>query len=192
MTQTSPTETQLNPVASIQPGDVLLHLIVLLLAPLFLEAGGGDVNFARLAALETVGAYRARNNADLIAIAQIIAYGLASLGSLGLSMADDLSLSMILRLRGNANALNRSAEQNRRALRQPLREPDNLPQVGTPEAEPAGAGPFNPDQQAEQLTTITTVPATNGQRSAATRHDTRRNPDDDRDSDNRHFSKDRT
>ena len=104
------------------PADVLLHLIVLLLAPLFLEAGGGNIAFARMAALETVNAYRARNNADLIAIAQIIAFGLAALGSLSLSMADGVSVSMSLRLRGNANALNRSAEQNRRALQQPLRE----------------------------------------------------------------------
>jgi hypothetical protein len=33
-------------------------------------------------------------------------------------MTDNLSLSMTLRLRGNANACNRSAEQNRRALQQ--------------------------------------------------------------------------
>ena len=100
------------------PSDSLLNLIVTLLAPMFLGAGGGNLTFARMAALETVNAYRVRNQADLIAVAQIVAFGLAALGSLSLSMADNLSLSMILRLRGNANALNRSAEQNRRALRQ--------------------------------------------------------------------------
>ena len=113
MTETTPTksppETQ---------GDRLLHLVVCLLAPLFLTTGDGDIAFARAAALETVKSYQARNSADLIAIAQIIAYGLAALGSLSLSMADDLSLSMMLRLRGNATALTRAAEQNRRALRQ--------------------------------------------------------------------------
>jgi hypothetical protein len=38
------------------------------------------------------------------------------LGSLSLSMADEISIPMALRLRGNANACNRSAEQNRRVL----------------------------------------------------------------------------
>jgi hypothetical protein len=47
-----------------------------------------------MAAIGTVNAYRARNHADLIAIAQIIAFGPAALGSLSLSMADDISLSM--------------------------------------------------------------------------------------------------
>jgi hypothetical protein len=96
----------------------LLNLIVAFLAPLFLSASGGDIYFARMAALETVVAYRARNHADLMAIAQVIACGLSALGSLSLAMEDKLSLSMTLRLRGNAVALNRAAEQNRRALRQ--------------------------------------------------------------------------
>ena len=71
-----------------------------------------------MAAIETVNAYRASHAADLIAVAQIVAYGLAALSSLSLSFGDELSLSMILRLRGNACALNRSAEQNRRAIRE--------------------------------------------------------------------------
>jgi hypothetical protein len=98
--------------------DILTNLIVAFLAPMFLGASGGDIGFARAAAIETVNAYRTRNHADLVSIAQIIAFGLAALGSLSLSMADDLSLPMILRLRGNANALDRSAERSRRALRE--------------------------------------------------------------------------
>ncbi len=100
----------------LSPSEILMGIVVTILSPMFLIAG--DVRMARLAATETVNAYRIRNQTDLIAIAQIIAFGLTALGSLGLSMADDLSLTMILRLRGNANALNRSAEQNRRALRE--------------------------------------------------------------------------
>jgi hypothetical protein len=116
---TAPTEP-LDPSteAPLNPSDFLMQLIVALLAPMFLGIAAGDINLARMAAIETVSAYRTRNHADLIAVAQIIAYGLAALGSLSLSMADDISLSMTLRLRGNANALNRSAEQNRRALRE--------------------------------------------------------------------------
>jgi hypothetical protein len=97
--------------------DILINLVVAFLAPMFLSVTSGDIDFARMAAIETVNAYRARNHMDLIAIAQIIGFGLAALGSLSLSMADDISLAMTLRLRGNANALNRSAEQNRRAIR---------------------------------------------------------------------------
>lgn len=115
---TSFTEATTASSLSISPSDILLHLIVTLLAPMFLTASGGDIQFARMAALETVNAYRARNHADLIVIAQIIACGLTALGSLSLSMADNISLSMLLRLRGNAVALNRSAEQNRRALKE--------------------------------------------------------------------------
>jgi hypothetical protein len=101
-----------------QPSDILLQLIVTLLAPTFLVASAGDIAIARMAALDTLNAYRARDGADLISAGQIIAFGLAALGSLGLSMTGDLSLQMTLRLRGNANACNRSAEQNRRALQQ--------------------------------------------------------------------------
>jgi hypothetical protein len=101
---------------------MLLNLIVTLLAPIFLGVTNGDLNLARKAAFDTVATYRATNQADLIAIAQIIGFGLAALGSLSLSMTGDPSPSMVLRLRGNANALNRSAEQNRRALDKRRRE----------------------------------------------------------------------
>ena len=103
--------------------DFLLTLIVTLIAPIFLGVTGGDVHLARLAALETVNDYRARNNADLIAVAHIVSFGLTALGSLSLSMAEDISLSMILRLRGSAISCNRAAEQNRRARRAHQDEP---------------------------------------------------------------------
>lgn len=112
-----------------QPG-FLMDLIIAFLTPMFLGVAGGDIHFARMAAAETLNTYRCRNQIDLIAIAQIIACGLTALGSLSLSMADNLSLSMTLRLRGNAVALNRAAEQNRRALRQS--DPDNAPEPTDP------------------------------------------------------------
>lgn len=119
MTQTTTTaEPATAPPPYLHPADLLLNLIATLLAPMFLCVTGGDVSLARMAALETVSAYRARDLTDLISIAQIIGCGLAALASLSRSMEDDLSLSMILRLRGNACALNRSAEQNRRAIRE--------------------------------------------------------------------------
>jgi hypothetical protein len=57
------------------------------LIPMLLDATEGDAQAARLLAIETINDYAARNNADLIAIAQIIAGGRASLGNLSLSMA---------------------------------------------------------------------------------------------------------
>ena len=123
MTQTTQTAAPpTGPDTWRHPGGVLLNLIAALLAPIFLGVTAGDVALARLAAIETINDYRARNNTDLVAIAQIVGCGLAALGSLSQSMADDLSLSMTLRLRGNAVSLNRSAEQNRRVLNAPLRD----------------------------------------------------------------------
>jgi hypothetical protein len=104
--------------ADLTLADILMHLVAIHLAPMFLCVTGGDIDHARMAAIETVNAYRAQTHADLIAIAQIVAFGLGALGSLSLAMNDDISVGMTLRLRGNANACNRSAEQNRRALRQ--------------------------------------------------------------------------
>jgi hypothetical protein len=120
--------------------NTLMSLIVTLLLPTFLGVTAGDIALARMAAIETINDYRARNNADLIAIAQIIACGLAALGSLSLSMDEEISLSMALRLRSSAVALNRSAEQNRRVLNQPLREnptPYYLETPSEPETTPA-------------------------------------------------------
>jgi hypothetical protein len=111
------TETTTQPRTE-DPAAILMTLIIAFLAPMFLGVSGGNIALARMAAIETITAYRARNHADLIAVAQIIAFGLAALGSLSLSLADDMSVSMALRLRGNANACNRSAEQNRRTLRE--------------------------------------------------------------------------
>ena len=112
--------------------------------PMFLGVAAGNIDLARMAALETMNAYRTRNHADLIAVAQIIAFGLAALGSLSLSMADDISINMALRLRGNANALNRSAEQNRRAISQ------NGSQAGEPPDEPPGE-PIDPAYEAKVI-----------------------------------------
>ena len=128
--------------------DFLLNLVLTLLAPMFLLGSNGDIHYARIAALGTINDYRARDNADLISVVQIVAFGLAALGSLSLSMADDLSLNMILRLRGNANACNRSAEQNRQALQrsdlhasQPEAPPPPTPPAQQPKPQPQAVHP---------------------------------------------------
>jgi len=108
------------------PSDILVELVVGVLAPLFMAGCSGDLNFARLAAIETINAYQAKTQAELVMIAQIIGFGLAAMDNLRLSMDPGLSLSMKLRLRGGANALNRAAQQNVRALEK-IRRHDNLP-----------------------------------------------------------------
>jgi hypothetical protein len=139
MTETTrtnpPPEAAAGPVL---PADILTNLVVTLLAPMFLVAGGGDIGFASMAALQTMSSYRTRTLADLIVAAQIVAYGLAALGSLGLSMEDGISLSMVLRLRGNNNACTRSAEHNRRSLEKSLAE-DPPPNPAAPTQDPAVA-----------------------------------------------------
>ena len=135
MSATATAEPTKAATLDLQPGDILLHLIVTLLAPMFLAVCCGNLDFARMAALETVNAYRARSHVDLIAVAQIVAHGLASVSAACLSMADDISLAMTLRLRASANASNRACDRARRTLEanraapapDPVFAPDHTP-----------------------------------------------------------------
>lgn len=110
MTETKPTTDPLH------PAQILLAVLLSLLTPLFLTECSGDTELARATAMDAISAYRARHQADLLAISQIIAFGVAALSSLNLSNAPDVPLPLVVRLRANAVALNRAAEQNRRTL----------------------------------------------------------------------------
>jgi len=68
-----------------------------------------DLQLARLAAREAIDACRAQGQHELVTIGQIVGFAVAALDTLRLSMPEDLSLSMKLRLRGNANGLNQSS-----------------------------------------------------------------------------------
>jgi hypothetical protein len=153
---TATNDTQPTVQTPIHPADMLLHLIITLLAPMFLCISGGNLVLARLAALETINGYRAHRHADLIIVAQIVAFGLAAIGTISQSMADDVPLPLALRLRANAVACNRAAEQNRIVLERhqasetPVR---SAPEPGfAPEYDPCSAetDPLMPDA-AEQL-----------------------------------------
>ena len=127
-----------NPQANttpLNPAEVFMHLIITYLTPMFLATAGGDVQHARMAATEAVKAYTAREPVDLLYIAQIIAFGLAILDSLNRSMADNLSVTQVLRLRTNAASLSRAAERCRQVLREPPPE-DAAPYYPTPEFDP--------------------------------------------------------
>ncbi len=109
----------------------LLNLLITLLTPMFVSATGGNFEIARFAAAETIESYRAQTHSDLIAIAQIIAFGLTALAGLVQSMDEAIPVTAALRLRGNATACNRAAQQNRAALTRP--EP---PESIDPDPEP--------------------------------------------------------
>jgi hypothetical protein len=108
---------------------ILLNLIVAFLTPMLLAATGGDRAQAKEAAIQTVNAYAARNPAELLLVGQSIALGIAVLSSVSLSMAENIPIKLILRLRANAVSLHRAAERCRRALPQP--NPDYI--APTPE-----------------------------------------------------------
>ena len=98
------------------PAASLANLILALLAPMFLWSTNGDIGLAYTAAAQTVNAYRVTNRLSLFTVAKIIAFDIATLSSLSLSMYEDVSMLLALRLRGNANSLDRSGERARRAL----------------------------------------------------------------------------
>jgi hypothetical protein len=107
--------------------DVLTHLVVTFLTPMFLATTGGDLDQARAGAFATVQACTIRNPLDLLLVGQMIALGLATLSSVSLSMTDDLSINQILRLRGSAVSLHRASERCRAALPEPGSASQDLP-----------------------------------------------------------------
>ncbi|PPQ29641.1 hypothetical protein, partial [Rhodopila globiformis] len=102
------------PTSADPPADPLTTVVIAFLAPMFLWAG--DLALARAAAIETLAAYSVASHRSLIAAAKVIAFDLATLCSLSQSMAEDIAVVLALRLRGNANSMDRAAERNRQAL----------------------------------------------------------------------------
>jgi hypothetical protein len=98
--------------------DILLHMVATLLTPMFLTATG-SVDQAYAVAMATVRSCTPRTPMDLLLIAQMIAFGLATLSSLSLSMEDNIPINRALRLRGNAVSLHRASDKCRRALPEP-------------------------------------------------------------------------
>jgi hypothetical protein len=100
--------------------DVFMQLIAAALTPIFSTATDSDQCRAQAAAIQTINAYGPNHPVDLLPIAQIIAFGLAALRSISLSMAENIPIPLVLRLRGSAASLSRGAEQCRRALSEPM------------------------------------------------------------------------
>ena len=102
--------------ANTSPDTNLVNLILALLTPMFLWSTAGDIRLAHVAAAQTLNEYRVANRLSLFTVAKIIAFDIATLSSLSLSMYEDVSMLLALRLRGNATSLDRSGERNRRLL----------------------------------------------------------------------------
>ncbi len=93
----------------------LLDRILMFLMPFF-SGTAVDRKVIMESILETLGDYRPTTRVELLQAAQVIALSMSSLDSLGEAFSTELTASMRLRLRGGANALNRSAEQTLRSL----------------------------------------------------------------------------
>jgi len=98
---------------------VALEQIYVGLTPFFLDAAKGNEASARAAAEAMLAGFQPETTEQALLAAQAIVYGLAGMDSLRRSAAEpDLPVNTHLRLRGNANAMNRAAQQCRRALAQ--------------------------------------------------------------------------
>ncbi len=95
------------------PSELLFSILVTFLTPLFLggQTGNSDLEIARAAAIQALNSFRIRTHWDLFTVVQIIGFGMAALGSIGLSLQDDMSVNAVLRCRSNANALQRSSDR---------------------------------------------------------------------------------
>jgi len=97
------------------PPGPLLTFVLTMLASMMAPALA-DAALARLAAREAVEMYRTRGRDEWLTIGQIVGFAVAALDTLRLSMPAEVPVPLKLRLRGNANGLNRSSCACRRLL----------------------------------------------------------------------------
>jgi hypothetical protein len=100
----------------------VLDKILGFLAPLFIDIVVGDSAAARDAAQSMLDSYGARNDRELRFAALSIAFSFGALDALSRAADRDLPMNQVLRLRGNANALNRAAQQNETRLEKAQRQ----------------------------------------------------------------------
>jgi hypothetical protein len=112
--------------------DSPLLAFVLAVLPSMIVPTLTDLRLAQQAAREAVAAHQARSETDWLAIGQIVGFALSVLDTLRLSMGEDTSPSLKLKLRGNANAANRAVQKTTERLTQSRRP------IATPEPELVG------------------------------------------------------
>ncbi len=117
----------------------VLDRILDLLAPIFLSVVGGDTRAACDAASALLASYEPRTDRELRFAALAIAFSFGALDALSRSLDAELTDNQVLRLRGNANALNRAAHQNETRLDKRTPQPEaDAPEE--PAALPASSG----------------------------------------------------
>jgi hypothetical protein len=102
----------------------VLNRILDLLAPIFLSVVAGNAEAARSAASALLASYEPRTNRELRFAALAIAFSFGALDALSRSIDAELTVNQVLRLRGNANALNRAAHQNEIRLDKRTAQPE--------------------------------------------------------------------
>jgi hypothetical protein len=99
----------------------VLDKILGLLAPLFRDVAADD-DAAREAARATLNSYAAGDDRELRFAALSIAFSFGALDALSRAADLDLPPSQVLRLRSNANVLNRATQQNEARLEKARRQ----------------------------------------------------------------------
>ncbi|MFL5283494.1 MAG: hypothetical protein ACJ8AW_21490 [Rhodopila sp.] len=107
----------------------VLDRILALLATLFLPSTAGNLEAARSAAAALLASYDVRTGRQLRLAALAIAFSFGALDSLSRAAAPELPANQVLRLRGNANALNRAAQQNEAKLEKLIGQPEAAPEA---------------------------------------------------------------
>jgi hypothetical protein len=119
----------------------IVDKILVFLAPLFLGAMVDDIATARQVASTTLASYGAQTDPELRLVALIIAFSFGALDALGRAANPDLPMNQVLRLRGNANALNRAAQQNENRLDKLRRQPVGSARLAADQSAPQPADP---------------------------------------------------
>src|SRR5664279_1779308 len=97
---------------------------------------GDNAAAARRAAKSMLDSYAARTNRELRLAALAIAFSFGALDALSRAANPGLPVNQVLRLRGNANALNRAAEQNENRLEKQLQRQAAAPPEPESASEP--------------------------------------------------------
>ena len=127
--------------------DFLLAVLTAVMAPAL-----NNVALARRAAQQAIEAYQPQGTYELIATGQILSFAMAALEALRLAASQDLSPSIQLKLRGNANGLNRAARDTTRIL-------DKIRQTAAAQAAIAAwQEPEPPAPQTQKADAPTTTP----------------------------------
>jgi len=126
----------------------LTELAVTLLTPMFLIAARGDVGLAGQAARGMLEEYGATTQAAMLSVVQIIAFAMASLNTLTLSMAEDAPLNVALRACNCADRLSKAELRHRRLHEKQQQEAAQAPPASTEAAEAASAA--SADEQPRQ------------------------------------------